>query len=284
MDEPYQLPRDTRFGLLGAVMLATLLVAAAFAWWLTQTRGQTSIRGRQIIETIRQKGLGAVWGDQRVEAFYLMRTTSGRPVGWRYVMRQPVGADGKFAGGYEGLELIVPYDGDRLIALDREFWRLAADAAAGQYEAYAGQILDTTIDLAAGKVAVNRRHVSPAPANYVPEGATSAAMSLALAGDQPAVVQIIVNSRALRGSAVRFSAMRLAPQPGSRLKAELEGGSMQLYSFGDDGLPDIIEDVGNNVTSMRVSDKEVTNAYPQARRLVAEAIEKMQYVEGPADL
>jgi hypothetical protein len=166
-----------------ALVMAALLAAAVGAAWLLEGAAEGRVRaGVEILRHIGARGLGQYWtGPSRLD-WSLIRYV-GQVRGWRVVAREQT-AQGEGApdqpAGFRGatVEALTERSGQasRLI---RSRWTLSDDATRGEYlgsrSAATGQV-DTRISLLNRQVTVRQSPFglearSPAPDNYVPEGA-----------------------------------------------------------------------------------------------------------------
>jgi len=134
--------------MIAAVMGVLLLVSVGVAGWISHSRQAASDRGGDIMAEIRQAGLPHFWGEGTRE-FYLMRH-NGETVGWRAVLRRPVG------DGYRGFDMHATAEG----ATAWESWTLHNDLRSGTYVAFGpsstvrGLLAKTEITFTAGQIEV----------------------------------------------------------------------------------------------------------------------------------
>lgn len=258
---------------LAAIMVCILAGSVLVAWWLSELRGAAVRRGREVVRTIRQSGLAKYWPEEEHVAWYLIRRSQGgQPVGW-YMLRRRRVPDGYRIWKIAGL--------DRKYYLEE--WRLNPSATVGNYEARGlsgqerGTIIrlkgrDATVLWTQGAVALSG--TSTVPENYIPEGLNDLVVELAAAGGKQAAFQTIFNEEALGGSRVRFGRVRVEPLGSRRVRVSYRSARAQWEEtlwLDDRGHIERGDRPEAGTIFQRVSAEEVSQAFPEARRLTEEA-------------
>ncbi len=260
-----------RRSLLALAMLGVLLLATGTAWLLTRSAGTRVNAAAQIVQAIRDKHLASYWGaDERTQ--WMLMYANQKVMGWRVLQQRP--AEEGFAGG----EIEVVVQGGHVAAQAKSYWKLSDDARTGNYLstlAAGGGKRITQILLGEGKVTVVQqagmgplKAVSPAPANYLPEGTMMlAALLVAQRGADAQFVQID-DAQPNLGSEVRFSPIRmryqgkLSQKDGSEvyevLKTYADRPSEKLRLGADGRIAAIVSD---GELDLAASEEEVTKHF-----------------------
>jgi len=140
---------------IAGAMLAVLVVSVGIAGWISHSRQAAGVRGGEVLAEIRAVGLPHFWGEGTRE-FFLMRR-NGEPVGWRAVLRKPVG------DSFRGFDVHVGAEG----GFAWESWTLRNDLRAGTYVAFGpsntaqDHLAKTEVVLSHGQVTVSETLLAP---------------------------------------------------------------------------------------------------------------------------
>ena len=233
-----------RRSLLALIMLAILLAAVGAGWWLSVSRRSDPQAALDVLNSIRRRGLRAIWGHEPVTSWYLERR-SDDIIGWSVITRDRL-EDGRYVG--TRVQRI-----GRIIS--EESWVLDDAARAGRYAASESELIQLTgqavqigkrgpkteITLREGQVLVKRtagrqtRTASGrAPDNYIPEGLTSLVMFETAGLGRKTTFAMLENSRAIAGRKLNFSTFMAEPEGRRVIRANF-GKADQVWAFDETG-------------------------------------------------
>jgi len=204
-------PEKPHFARIAVIMLGVLLLSTGAAWLLVAGRDRASVRGAEIVRELRGRGLGAFWDGPQIR--WYLETRQGRPVGWHAFIVAPAGQE------YHGLDVrhwLTP-TGEQTYW---ERWELNATATAGAYRAgpvaRGMRITDTVIRYAKDEVsllknATDAKALSPAPDNYIPEGALNLVCLLTSRQDRRAYFHMVFNEREPVAGKIDYGTIMLQP-------------------------------------------------------------------------
>lgn len=254
-------------GCLGPIMLAVLAASTGAAWWVSQNRGTAAQRGADIIRKIRNETLREYWKPEPVTTAYLITDRKGRSAGWEISTRRgtPYGYAGStWSRGADTLYL--------------EKWQVHADASRSKYEARALPDADyppITINLAEDQVTVqiggHRTGIlasAQAPSNYIPDRVLAVVVRLAAGLDRKLAFKMIFNENAIRDGRVQFISVTMTPQPPASVVMRFDQHT-RIYRLDSYGRIVRIEHPGTGIVYTMSSVKELSERFPEVRRLVA---------------
>ncbi len=254
-------------GCLGPIMLAVLAASTGAAWWVSQGRGTAAQRGADIIRKIRNETLREYWKPELVTTAYLITDRKGRSAGWEISKRR--GTPYGYAGSTWSRGADVLY---------LEEWQVRADASRSKYEARALPDADyppITINLAEDQVTVqiggHRTGIlasAQAPSNYIPERVLAVVVRLAAGLDRKLAFKMIFNENAIRDGRVQFISVTMTPQPPASVVMRFDQHT-RIYRLDAYGRIVRIEHPGTGIVYTMSSVKELSERFPEVRRLVA---------------
>ena len=229
-------------------MMALLAASVGVAWWLAASRHFDPQAAREVMGSIRNRGLPALWGDQLVANWYIRYWADGNPVGWLVVKRIR-----RQGGGYAGTR--IEQNGD-LFSI--RTWTLDDAARTGKYEArrwqwrtlsLPGRIvrmpvqIDTTvISFGDGRLDVvhavgNSAIKSSAtlPDDYIPNGLTDLAMYETAARGRKAIFSVLSDDKAMARGQVNFTALRATPEGGRVVRRNIDDSEEEVMIFEETG-------------------------------------------------
>jgi len=249
-----------------AILLATLLVSVAAAWWLTQTRGKSQRVAKQILADLRAGGLGQTWGKEPSRLLLIGRDAKGKPVAWRVYLRD------RTEQGYAGqmLDRFAP-------AIAGARWTLTEDASVGDYRSDVRADVraaggSTMVALRQGRITIiesrgtlGRRASAGVPDNYIPEGMRSAVMWEVARRGEEATFATTYDGKSIADARVQFATITMTPQGPRTVRV----GKAAVYEFDEAGEVSRIDDA-LGITYVRVGVEELFKTFPEARRLMPE--------------
>lgn len=271
--------------LLSVLMLAVLAAAIGGAWLLQVGSTQRARAGAEIIRQIRSKGLAHYWDDGPRIDWYL-RTDKSQPRGWRATVRQRT-AEGNFRGWMVNLRAAPGGAASETIV---EAWVLNEAATQGSY---VGTVMEgpfeklrTEISLGNGEVQVRQgpdAHArTPAPDNYIPEGASAIAVRQVAAERGQGQFKMIFDQIPIDRRDVRFSTVRIrhagrgqtqagAPTDLVRMTYREWGKYEQTFELDQEGNLLSIEHHGG-LRFERITQEELIRRFPDAPNTVQRLI------------
>ena len=233
-----------RRSLLALIMLAILVAAVGAGWWLSVSRRSDPQAALDVLNSIRRRGLRAIWGDEQVTSWYIERR-SDDIIGWCVITRERL-EDGPYVG--TRVQRIGPI-------ISEESWVLDDAARTGRYAATESELIQlqgqpmqigkrgpkTEITLREGQVLVKRvagRQTRTASGraqdNYIPEGLTSLVMFETAGLGRKTTFAMLENSRAIAGRKLNFSTFMAAPEGRRVIRANF-GKADQVWAFDETG-------------------------------------------------
>ena len=199
--------------LLTLLMVAVLCAAVAAAWLLQVSSAGRARAGAEIIRQIRSRGLSHYWDDNPRIDWYLI--PSGSAVrGWQAVVRERA-EEGHFHGWKVSFIVNPAGTAKRTIV---EEWILNADATRGEYQGsvtvggFEKLWTNTVLDDGEVRVRQGRRDVparTPAPDNYIPEGAFALAVRQIASGRGDGQFKMVFDEKPRIRNNVQFSTVRI---------------------------------------------------------------------------
>jgi hypothetical protein len=279
MSEGRTIPEVTRRSLLAGLMMALLAASVGVAWWLAASRRFDPQAAREVLGSIRKRGLPALWGDQLAANWYIRYRADGKPVGWHVAKRLRLQG-----GGYAGTR--IEQTGD-LFSI--QTWALDDAARTGNYESrrwrwrtlsLPGRTVrmpvpsDTTeIGFGNGRLdviqAVGNRAIkasAPLPDDYIPNGLTDLAMYETAAQGRKTIFPILTDGQAIANGQVNFRTLRATPEGGRVVRRNLDDAEEEVMIFEETGRPLKISYPQSGGRLEASSAEAVGKIFPDARR------------------